>query len=208
MIYFIGDLHLFCRNQTNEGICNHDRRPFDTVEEMNETILRKWNAKVNNGDTVVIHGDVSMRGKNDALIGLVSQLKGKKILLAGNHDQLTDYRYTKLYEQVRDYLELDISFGGKAYKVACSHYPYLLWSGQHRGTIFLYAHAHNSIEHTFYQDCIRRLNESEELSLRRKGGQKIRAINVGAMMPYVDYEPRSLQELLEATQPDLFERED
>ena len=36
MIYFIGDLHLFARSQTNGGKTNYDGRPFDTVEEMNE----------------------------------------------------------------------------------------------------------------------------------------------------------------------------
>ena len=34
MNYYIGDLHLFNRNQTDEGR-NYDRRPFATVEEMN-----------------------------------------------------------------------------------------------------------------------------------------------------------------------------
>ena len=95
MIYFIGDLHLFCKSQTNEGLVNYDHRPFDTVEQMNAEILRRWNAKVNNGDTVYILGDMSMKGKNNALIALVSQLKGKKILVQGNHDDLSDYRYAK-----------------------------------------------------------------------------------------------------------------
>ena len=38
MNYYIGDLHLFNRNQTDEGR-NYDRRPFATVEEMNQYIL-------------------------------------------------------------------------------------------------------------------------------------------------------------------------
>lgn len=63
MIYFIGDLHLFCKSQTNEGLVNYDHRPFDTVEQMNAEILRRWNAKVNNGDTVYCLGDMSMKGK-------------------------------------------------------------------------------------------------------------------------------------------------
>ena len=56
MNYYIGDLHLFNRNQTDEGR-NYDRRPFATVEEMNQYILERWNAKINNGDTVYILGD-------------------------------------------------------------------------------------------------------------------------------------------------------
>lgn len=62
MNYYIGDLHLFNRNQTDEGR-NHDGRPFATIDEMNRYILEHWNAKINNGDTVYILGDMAMRGK-------------------------------------------------------------------------------------------------------------------------------------------------
>ena len=198
MTYFIGDLHLFCKSQTNEGSVNWDGRPFDTVEEMNAEILRRWNAKVNNSDTVVILGDVSMRGKNDALIGLVAQLRGKKILVVGNHDETKDYRYRQLYHEVVDYKEMEVAFGGKNYKLVCCHYPLMYWRDQHRGTIHLYAHTHNTIEDDFYQGAIAKMNASEEMSLRRHGGQKIIAINTGCMKDYMDYEPRSLEEMMGA----------
>ena len=55
MNYFIGDLHLFNRNQTGEGV-NYDGRPFATVAEMNQYILEHWNAKITNGDTVIFLG--------------------------------------------------------------------------------------------------------------------------------------------------------
>ena len=51
MNYFIGDLHLFNRNQTGEGV-NYDGRPFATVAEMNQYIIEHWNAKITNGDMV------------------------------------------------------------------------------------------------------------------------------------------------------------
>lgn len=196
--YYIGDLHLFCRSQTQEGV-NYDGRPFATVEEMNNTILERWNSKVNNGDTVCILGDIALRGRSDALVALVSQLRGRKILIKGNHDDLSDYRYAKLFEEICDYKELSESFGGKAYKLCLMHYPILMWNGQHKGAILLYAHTHNSVEDTFFQKCISQINASEELSLRRHGGQPVRAINVGAMKPYMNYEPRMLQEILKAT---------
>ena len=62
MNYYISDLHLFFKSQTEEGI-NYDKRPYKTIEEMNMDILEKWNRKITNGDTVYILGDVSMRGK-------------------------------------------------------------------------------------------------------------------------------------------------
>lgn len=128
MNYYIGDLHLFNRNQTDEGR-NYDGRPFATVEEMNQYILERWNAKINNGDTVYILGDMAMRGKNNALLALVAQLKGKKILFRGNHDDLSDYRYQRLFEEVTDYREIADSFDGKTYKLCLMHYPILMWNG-------------------------------------------------------------------------------
>ena len=192
-IYFIGDLHLCNKNQTKEGSRNWDNRPFQTVEEMNRTILENHNKRVTNGDTTVFVGDMSMRGRSDELVALVAQMKGKKILVLGNHDDVSDYRYAKLFDEICPYKEMTISVGGKAYKIVVSHYPILMWNGQHRGTILLYAHTHNSVEDEFFQKCIAEMNRSEELSLRRQGGQKIVAINTGCMMPHMNYAPRTLQ---------------
>lgn len=201
MNYYISDMHLLNKNQTRAGK-NYDDRPFADVDEMSQYILEHWNAKVTNGDTVYILGDVALKGRNEALISLVAQLRGHKILVLGNHDDLHDYRYRQLFEEVVDYKEITENFGGKPYKIVASHYPILMWNGQHRGTILLYGHTHNSVEDVFFQKCLQEMNDNEELNLRRSGGQPIRAINVGACMPYMGYEPRCLQELLEAVSQD------
>ena len=46
MIYYISDLHFFCKSQTNEGSVNYDNRPFATIAEMHEHMLRKWNERL------------------------------------------------------------------------------------------------------------------------------------------------------------------
>lgn len=76
MNYYISDLHLF-----NEASIRFDNRPFGYLDEMHEAVVSRWNNKVNNGDTVYILGDMSMRGKKEDLISLVATLKGKKSLL-------------------------------------------------------------------------------------------------------------------------------
>jgi calcineurin-like phosphoesterase family protein len=197
MIFYISDLHLFCKSQTKEGV-NYDSRPFETTEEMHDYILTRWNARITNADTVYILGDIALRGSNGPLIGLVSQLRGKKVLVRGNHDDVRDYRYAQLFDEIVHYAELIENVNGKPYKLVLCHYPILMWKDQHRGAILLYGHTHNSVEDTFFQDCIRRMNESEEPSLRRHGGQPIRAINVGACMPWINYTPRTIKELLSA----------
>lgn len=198
MNYYISDMHLFCQSQTNDGPTNYDNRPFANVEEMNAYMLERWNQKITNGDTVYILGDMAFRGKNDALIALVAQLRGKKVLLKGNHDDLTDYRFKQLFAEICDYKELSENVDGKAYKLVLCHYPILMWNGQHNGTILLYGHTHSSVEDEFFKGCIETMNQREDLSLRRHGKEKIRAFNVGAMKCYMNYEPRTLKEILEA----------
>lgn len=58
---------------------------FPTVGEMNARLIHNWNAVVEPDDTVWVLGDVDMHGK-DAMLALISQLVGTKILISGNHD--------------------------------------------------------------------------------------------------------------------------
>lgn len=79
MNYYISDMHLFHKNVTKEGN-NFDNRPFESLDEMHEYMKERWNRKVTNGDNVYILGDIAMRGTQEQLIALVSQLKGRKFL--------------------------------------------------------------------------------------------------------------------------------
>ena len=195
MNYYISDLHFCCASQLAGSGSGYDEREYKTLEEMHADMLARWNRKVTNGDTVYILGDISKRGKSEELIALVAQLKGHKILVHGNHDDLSDYRLRQLFEEVCNYKEITDNIRGNAYKLVLCHYPILFWNGQHRGNILLYGHTHRSPEDVFFQDCIKRLNECKDL---HEEDQDFLAINVGCMQPYMNYEPQSLKELLEA----------
>jgi calcineurin-like phosphoesterase family protein len=82
LIWFTSDLH-FCHN----NILNYepDSRPFNTIEEMNEALVQKWNDKVSTEDTVYVLGDLSM-GRVEVAIEYIKRLNGKIILIRGNHD--------------------------------------------------------------------------------------------------------------------------
>lgn len=193
MNYYIGDLHLGWRSQFGTGV-NYDNRPFCSLEEMHNVILSKWNKKVTNGDTVYFIGDTAMRGHNDDVIALVAQLKGRKVLVKGNHDDLSDYRYKQLFSEIVSYKEITDSVQGKTYKLVLSHFPIMFWSGQHRGSILLYAHTHDTEEEIFFQECLARFKEMH----KHRGNFNPTAINVGCMFPYMEYEPRTLAELLKS----------
>lgn len=194
MNYYISDMHFFHKNVTKEGN-NFDNRSFNSLAEMHQYMKEKWNSKITNGDTVYILGDIAMRGTNEELIALVAQLKGRKVLIKGNHDDVSDMRYKNIFEEIYDYKEITDYVNQDAYKLVLSHYPILMWNGQHRGTIHLYGHTHNTYENEFYQECLRKLN-MEMLMRSEKCYDIARAYNVGCMMPYMNYEPRTLKEIL------------
>lgn len=58
---------------------------FNTVHEMNQSIIQNWNRQVTNADTVTIVGDVGI-GSIEDIVECVRQLKGKLRLVPGNHD--------------------------------------------------------------------------------------------------------------------------
>lgn len=79
--FVISDLHF---NHAN--IIKYENRPFETVEEMNATMIKNWNNTVSKGDRVYILGDFVF-GKQDYIEELLKSLNGYKILVMGNHDR-------------------------------------------------------------------------------------------------------------------------
>ena len=193
--YYISDTHLFHKNVTDEGT-NFDRRPFKTIEEMHEVIKNNWNSRVTGADRVYIVGDMCWK-HNESSISLVAQLKGVKHLIIGNHDDVKDQRYRQLFNEVVPYKELDDVIDGKRYRVVLSHYPIMFWNHQHKFTkegneykrwaIQLYGHVHNSVEEEIFKSFLVQLNN--------KYGIACEAYNVGCMMDYMGYTPRTLKEI-------------
>ncbi|MBQ8000212.1 MAG: hydrolase, partial [Ruminococcus sp.] len=56
MMFFTADTHFGHAN-----IVEKFNRPFNTVEEMNETLIKNWNDRITGSDTVFIMGDMFFR---------------------------------------------------------------------------------------------------------------------------------------------------
>lgn len=80
MFYFTSDTH-FC----HDNIIQHCNRPFKNIEEMNKTLVSKWNERVKPTDVVFHLGDFCWDEKR--INEFVSKLNGHIILIKGNHDK-------------------------------------------------------------------------------------------------------------------------
>lgn len=78
MNYYTSDLHL-----GHENIISICKRPFATVEEMDEILITNWNSVVKAEDTVFILGDLIYKNAR-APEYYLDRLKGKKVLILGS----------------------------------------------------------------------------------------------------------------------------
>ena len=183
MNYYISDLHF-----GHENILRFDIRPFSTVEEMEAEIIRRWNARVTPQDTVYIIGDFCWRTVSE-WIRITQKLKGRKVLIRGNHDpKKVDGKLRKLFEDVKDYKEiLD-----QGRRVCMCHFPMFLYNHSiDPNTYMLCGHVHATVENDWLEKWRQELRTTDTVPVQNRGN----IINVGAMLPYMDYTPRTLDEL-------------
>lgn len=91
-VFFVADTHF-----DDENLRMYENRPFADAASMNKAIIENWNSVVSDDDEVFLVGDVG-NGK------YISELKGRKYLIKGNHDVLSNEEYRKMgFAEVYDY---------------------------------------------------------------------------------------------------------
>lgn len=154
MFFASADPHYFHWN-----INQYCGRGFSSVEEMNRTMVTRWNEVVTPKDTVFLLGDVGF-ADHDQLVDILKKLNGSKHLVIGNHDNkirnLPALRHCfvntdEIPEFPRIYMIKEITFHHREFVL--SHFPLETWHGQHRGPrakIHLHGHCHGNLarQHT------------------------------------------------------------
>ena len=181
---YIADLHL---EHTN--VIRFDGRPFDNVSEMDEKLINNWNGVVTNNDTVYILGDLLWL-KESEWPAWISRLKGRKVLIRGNHDPKDFSAATKkLFQEITDYKE--ITDGDR--KVILCHYPIPFHKSDYSDrTWMLYGHVHVTWEYEY----LKKIREEIKQNAGEAGRPVGNFINVGCMMPYMDYTPKTLDDII------------
>ena len=139
MIYYTSDIHFGHRNVI--WMC---KRPYSSVEEMNEALIRNWNMRVKGNDKVYIMGDMFFHADIKLVKEILSRLKGRKILIIGNHDGswLSKLDHPEQYfELVTDYFNGSVGNHG----VTLCHFSLPCFIHQKK-QYMIHGHFHNKTE--------------------------------------------------------------
>lgn len=148
--WFTSDTHF-----GHKKVIEYCNRPFSSVEEMDETLIKNWNSRVGQRDTVYHLGDVGWhRGKD--LERLLNRLNGDVHLVYGNHDKeiRKDGNLQACFASCRDFAEVYVQdpdakgkFGNRKerQKIVLCHFALRVWNKSHHGSWSLYGHSHGSL---------------------------------------------------------------
>jgi calcineurin-like phosphoesterase family protein len=124
MLKFIGD----------DG---HRIRPFQSISEMHEKMVKAWNSVVGQNDYVYHLGDVTFQ-YHRPFQELMYSLNGNKRLIVGNHDKLKQEGLLKHFSKV------ELWKGFKEHNFTCMHIPSRL-QGLRDGEFQVHGHIHQNM---------------------------------------------------------------
>lgn len=99
----------------HDNIIRYCNRPFKNIKEMDNQLVTNYNRLVRPHDVVYFLGDIGFK------LDVIKKMKGKKILIVGNHDKKSHtYYYSLGFQAILE--SALITYGKK--RVFLSHYPY------------------------------------------------------------------------------------
>lgn len=125
MYFFTGDQHF-----SHVNILKYCDRPFDSIEEMNEAIIKNFNKVVGKKDHTIHVGDFTFKNPDE----FISKLNGDHTFIRGNHDRWMGKSYHEMWVKTIE----------KQTIVAC-HYAMRVWPQSHYGSWQLYGHSHGKL---------------------------------------------------------------
>lgn len=121
-------------------------RKFNNIEEHDAHLIKVWNEKVKNDDTIFTLGDFAF-GRVEDSYPILDKLNGKKILITGNHDvrHLKFYDFKSRFAAIKyGYHEIEVSFRGHTAFIVLCHFPLQSWNKSRYGSFHFHGHVHNN----------------------------------------------------------------
>ncbi len=180
-----------CTHFHHANIIKLANRPFASVEEMDETLIERWNKKVGPTDVVYHLGDVGWFQSSSEAAHLLGKLNGTIVLIQhpdrrrdreahGNHDAQ--------HISATPYMELSF----EEQFLVLFHYPIEDWNGRWWGSIHLHCHTHQP---EFRNPLLPYDRIANKLGSRYPAAQLCNRFNVG--VDATDFTPVSLGEIIE-----------
>jgi calcineurin-like phosphoesterase family protein len=140
-VFFTSDTHFY-----HENILKYCNRPFSSVDEMNEKLIKNWNSVVGKNDIVWHLGDFCF-GRKENISEILPKLNGKINLVMGNHDhQKVKFYYDVGFNRVYDRQVLINGF------YILSHAP-LQFLNDNCPFFNIYGHVHDSPMYNTWSKC-------------------------------------------------------
>jgi calcineurin-like phosphoesterase family protein len=134
MYFFTSDQHFGHWTNAERNIIKYCRRPFSSIEEMDEVLIARFNSLVSKNDITIHAGDFTL-AKKEAAYQYAARLNGTNIFLKGSHDYwLKGTKYHEIWEGMIE----------KQYVVVC-HYAMRTWARSHYNSWQLYGHSHGKL---------------------------------------------------------------
>jgi calcineurin-like phosphoesterase family protein len=135
-VFFTSDHHF-----GHAGARSFYRRPFASVTEMDRQMVESWNSVVRPDDEIWHLGDFAVRQSRDRVGALLSELHGRKHLIAGNND---DNAVTACagWNSVQSYEEVTVD----GTRLILCHYPFRTWRDMGKGSLNLHGHSHGRLK--------------------------------------------------------------
>jgi len=143
--FVIADTHF-----GHENIIKYESRPFKSVEEMDDELIKLWNSTVSKDDLVYVLGDFTLSRRMDIIKNFVNALNGRKILIMGNHDTRKPKDYVDCGFEVATRKPLMVEPG-----VILMHEPFMDSWLIAPNYIYFFGHVHtNKTLMDEYQNCM------------------------------------------------------
>jgi calcineurin-like phosphoesterase family protein len=137
-VFWTADTHFGHAN-----IVRYCRRPFGSVQEMDDALVANWNAVVRQRDTVWHLGDFAHGADAGRVREIFDRLNGIKRLVVGNHDGAETLALPWAWPPTHL-----AKTSVEGVKVVMCHYGLRIWPGMRGGAISLYGHSHGRLPGT------------------------------------------------------------
>lgn len=135
MDFFTADTHLGHAN-----IIKYCDRPFQTVEQMDDTIINNINEVVKANDRLYHVGDFSYRGGAKAIPAYRRRINCKNVFIVpGNHDRESQLKGHFIV------LPQCYMYENDGFRIVLCHYAMRVWEHSHHGAGMLYGHSHGGL---------------------------------------------------------------